>query len=100
MEYWQEGSNSTATPPPSTLDVAGQNNKTRDITFGTALVDMLKEQWSFTQGGRKVILGAGWILNRSIYLLVSFYLSQLFCICSQLLAKWIYLSLEIVSMFC
>lgn len=38
MEYWQEGSNSTATPPPSTFDVAGQNNKTRDITFGTALV--------------------------------------------------------------
>ena len=38
MEYWWEGSTSTAKPPTSTSDVVSQCNKIRGITFGTALL--------------------------------------------------------------
>jgi len=38
MEYWWEGSVSTATPSISTSDVMGQDNKIRGITFGAVLI--------------------------------------------------------------
>jgi len=38
MEYWLEGSTSTAIPPASASSVTGQHNKTRGITFGAPLV--------------------------------------------------------------
>ena len=36
MDYWREGSTSTAIPPTSTFDVMGQHNKIGDITSGVA----------------------------------------------------------------
>jgi len=38
MEYWQEGSTSTATPPTFTSEVMGQHNKIGGIIFGAALM--------------------------------------------------------------
>ena len=38
MEYFWEGSASTATSPTSVSDVVGQHLKRRGITFGAALV--------------------------------------------------------------
>ena len=38
MEYWWEGSTSTATPLTSTFDVVGQHNKIGGITFEAALI--------------------------------------------------------------
>jgi len=38
MEFWWEGSTSTAIPPPSASAVVGQHNRLGDITFGTAPV--------------------------------------------------------------
>ncbi len=40
MEYWWEGSASTAIPPPS--DIMGQYNKIEGITFGAALVELFE----------------------------------------------------------
>ena len=37
MEYWWEGSTSTATLPTSTSDIMGQHNKIGGSTFGGAL---------------------------------------------------------------
>ena len=37
MEYWWEGSTSTAVPPTSTSDIVGQCNKIEGITFRAAL---------------------------------------------------------------
>jgi len=39
VEYWWEGSTSTAIPPKSASDVMGQQNTIGGITFGAALVD-------------------------------------------------------------
>jgi len=39
MEYWQEGSVSTAIQLTSASDVMSQHNKIGDITSGAALVD-------------------------------------------------------------
>ena len=39
MEYWWEGSISTARPLTSTSDTVGQYNKIRGITFGAVLLD-------------------------------------------------------------
>ena len=36
VEYWWEGSTSTAIPPTSTSDVTGQHNKRRGTIFGAA----------------------------------------------------------------
>jgi len=41
MEYWWEGSTSTAVLPTSTSDIIGRHNKTGGITFGAALVHKL-----------------------------------------------------------
>jgi len=38
MEYWQEGSTSTALPPTSVSDTVGKHYKTRGITFRAALI--------------------------------------------------------------
>ena len=38
IEYWWEGSASTAVSPPSASDSMGQRNKTGGITFGAELV--------------------------------------------------------------
>jgi len=38
MEYWWEGSAPTATPPTSTSDITGQQNKIGGITFGAAIL--------------------------------------------------------------
>jgi len=38
MEYWWEGSTSTAIPPISASDVVGQHNKIARVTFGAILV--------------------------------------------------------------
>ena len=38
MEYWCEGSASTAIPPTFTSDTAGQRNEIGGITFGAALI--------------------------------------------------------------
>jgi len=38
MEYWWEGSTSTATLPTSTSDIMGQHNKIGGITLGAALL--------------------------------------------------------------
>jgi len=38
MEYWWEGSVSTAIPPISTSDIMDQPNKIGDITLGVALI--------------------------------------------------------------
>jgi len=38
MEYWREGSTSTAVSPTSTSNIVGQHNKIGDITFGAAYV--------------------------------------------------------------
>jgi len=38
MEYWLEGTASTAIPPTSTSDIMSQHNKIGGITFGAALV--------------------------------------------------------------
>jgi len=40
MEYWWEGSTSTAIPPTPASDVMHQHNKIGGITFGAALVDL------------------------------------------------------------
>ena len=40
MEYWWEGSPSTAVPPTYTSDIEGRNNKIGVITFGA---DLLKQ---------------------------------------------------------
>jgi len=37
MEYWWEGSPSTAIPPPSASDVVDRNNKMGDATSGATL---------------------------------------------------------------
>ena len=37
MEYWQEGSASTAVPPPFVSDITGQHNKRGSITLRAAL---------------------------------------------------------------
>lgn len=42
MEYWQEGSTSTAKPPTSTTDFMVQHNRRGGITVGTALVAFVK----------------------------------------------------------
>ena len=42
MEYWQEGSTSTAEPPTSTTDFMVQHNRRGGITVGTALVAFVK----------------------------------------------------------
>jgi len=34
MDYWWDGSTSTATPPPSAFDTVGQQNKAGGSTFG------------------------------------------------------------------
>jgi len=39
MEYWWEGSTSTAILPTGASDVMGQRNKIGGITFGAALVE-------------------------------------------------------------
>ena len=38
MEYWGEGSTSTAVPPVSTTDIVGQHIKIRGVTFGAAFL--------------------------------------------------------------
>jgi len=38
MEYWWEGSTSTAVPPVSSSDVVDQNNKIGNIAFRAALI--------------------------------------------------------------
>ena len=38
MEYWWEGSTSTAIPPPSSSDAMGQQNEIRSITFRAVLI--------------------------------------------------------------
>ena len=38
MEYWWEGSASTAIPPTAASDVVGQHNKIGDIIFRAVLV--------------------------------------------------------------
>ena len=38
MEYWWEGSTSTAIPPVSTSDLMGQHGKIRGVIFGTAFI--------------------------------------------------------------
>jgi len=38
MEYWWEGSISTAIPPTSTSDIVGQQNRIGGITFKAALL--------------------------------------------------------------
>ena len=38
MEYWWEGSTSTAISPTSTSDFVGQHNKIGGINFGATLV--------------------------------------------------------------
>ena len=38
MEYWWEGSTSTAVPPTSASDVVGLHHKLGSITFGAAPV--------------------------------------------------------------
>ena len=38
MEYWWEGSASTAIPPTSASDIMGQQNKIEGITFSVALL--------------------------------------------------------------
>jgi len=38
MEYWWEGSTSTAISPTSASDVVGQRNKIGGITFGVTLI--------------------------------------------------------------
>jgi len=48
MEYWWEGSASTAAPPPSTFDVTGQQNKIGGITFETVLVNIIIASKCFT----------------------------------------------------
>ena len=40
MEYWWKGSTSTAIPQTSASDIVDQYNKTGDITFAAALVDI------------------------------------------------------------
>jgi len=40
MEYWQEGSTSTAMLPPFTVAFMGQHNKIGGITFTAALVHL------------------------------------------------------------
>ena len=53
MEYWREGSTSTAIPLTSKSDVMDQNNKTRGITFKAALSytnpveDYISSFWHF-----------------------------------------------------
>ena len=39
MEYWWEGSTSTAVQPPSASDAMGQHNKIGGTNFGTALAE-------------------------------------------------------------
>ena len=41
MEYWREGSTSTAIAPTLASDVVGQHNKIGGITFGAALTSDL-----------------------------------------------------------
>ena len=43
MEYWREGSNSTAIPQTSTSDSMGLYDKTGGVTFGAALIYSLSE---------------------------------------------------------
>ena len=38
MEYWQEGSSSTTTPPTSTPDITDQHNEIGGVTFEAALI--------------------------------------------------------------
>lgn len=38
IEYWREGSSSTALPPTFASGIVSQHNKLGDFTFGTALV--------------------------------------------------------------
>jgi len=38
MEYWWEGSTSTAMSPPPAFDIVSQHNKIGGITFSTALI--------------------------------------------------------------
>ena len=46
MEYWWEGSTSTAAIPPiSASDVTGQRNKTESITFSAALFYNIYIEW-------------------------------------------------------
>lgn len=41
MEYWQEGSTSTAIPLTTTCDVMGQHDQIKCIAFGAALLAIL-----------------------------------------------------------
>mgnify|MGYP001853016420 CR=1 FL=1 len=43
MEYWWEGSTSTAIPQTFTSDVVGQYNKIGGITFRAALIKYIKK---------------------------------------------------------
>ena len=38
LEYWWEGSTSTAVPPTSASDAVGQHNQIGGITFGASLI--------------------------------------------------------------
>jgi len=55
MEFWWEGSTSTAIPSTSASDVVGQHNKAGGIIFGAAFVEALcsEEVFSLTRDGPK-----------------------------------------------
>ena len=46
MEYWWEGSVSTAIPSPSASDTMGQHNKTGGFTFRTTLIHTHIQCWN------------------------------------------------------
>ena len=61
MGYWQEGSASTAVPPPSDSDMVGQHNKTGGITFGAALIcpiDRCVWLWRQMNAIKNLLVGA------------------------------------------
>jgi len=44
MEYWWEGSSSTAMPPTSASDITGQLHKIGGITFRAALINEIRQK--------------------------------------------------------
>ena len=53
MEYWQEGSPSTAIPPTCIPDIVSQDNKIGVITFGAALVCLRVYRCSASAEGKQ-----------------------------------------------
>jgi len=48
MEFWREGSASTANPATSTSDTVGQHNETGGITSGAALCSVIIDSSLFS----------------------------------------------------